>query len=48
MPLAHHWSSLCDEQVRVPMSHGVDSLNVAASAAIVLYQLSLNHQNRDV
>lgn len=30
----------CDRVVRIPMSHGVDSLNVAASAAVTLYALS--------
>ncbi|KQM83448.1 RNA methyltransferase [Agromyces sp. Leaf222] len=28
-----------DEVVRIPMAHGVDSLNVAAAAAVVLYAL---------
>ena len=30
----------CDRVVRIPMSHGVDSLNVAASAAVTLYALT--------
>ena len=29
----------CDYTVRIPMSHGVDSLNVAAESAIVFWQL---------
>ena len=32
----------CDELVRIPMADGSDSLNVAASAAIALYRLSLS------
>lgn len=32
---------LCDRVVRIPMSNGVDSLNVAASSAVTLYALSL-------
>ena len=31
--------ALCDETVRIPMSHGVDSLNVAAASAVAFYQL---------
>lgn len=30
---------LCDRVVRIPMSNGVDSLNVAASSAVALYAL---------
>ena len=29
----------CNYTVRIPMSHGVDSLNVAAAAAVAFYQL---------
>lgn len=29
----------CDYTVRIPMSHGVDSLNVAAASAVAFYQL---------
>ena len=29
-----------DRVVRIPMSHGVDSLNVAAAAAVTLYALT--------
>lgn len=37
----------CDYTVRIPMSHGVDSLNVAAASAVAFYQLGLLHdQNR--
>lgn len=27
----------CDYTVRIPMAHGVDSLNVAAASAVVFY-----------
>lgn len=29
----------CDELIRIPMSEGMDSLNVAASAAVVLWEM---------
>lgn len=31
----------CDYTVRIPMSHGVDSLNVAAASAVAFWQLGL-------
>lgn len=31
----------CDYTVRIPMTHGVDSLNVAAASAVAFYQLGL-------
>ncbi len=31
----------CDYTVMIPMTHGVDSLNVAAAAAVAFYQLAL-------
>ena len=31
----------CDYTVRIPMSHGVDSLNVAAAGAVIFWQLRL-------
>ena len=31
----------CDYTVMIPMSHGVDSLNVAAASAVAFYQLGL-------
>lgn len=34
----------CDYTVRIPMSHGVDSLNVAAASAVAFYQLGLLHR----
>lgn len=32
----------CDYTVRIPMSHGVDSLNVAAASAVAFWQLGLH------
>ena len=34
----------CDYTVMIPMTHGVDSLNVAAAAAVAFYQLGLQCQ----
>lgn len=31
----------CDYTVKIPMTHGVDSLNVAAASAVAFYQLAL-------
>ena len=31
----------CDFTVRIPMSHGVDSLNVAAASAVAFWQLRI-------
>lgn len=36
----------CDYTVRIPMSHGVDSLNVAAASAVAFYQLGLLHDRK--
>lgn len=36
----------CDFTVKIPMYHGVDSLNVAAASAVAFYQLG-NRQNGD-
>lgn len=33
----------CDYTVRIPMSHGVDSLNVAAASAVAFWQLGKHH-----
>lgn len=35
--LGESWTSLCDKQVTIPMSRGVDSLNVAVTAGIMLF-----------
>ena len=37
----------CDYTVRIPMSHGVDSLNVAAASAVAFYQLALSDRKED-
>ena len=34
----------CDYTVTVPMTNGVDSLNVAAASAVAFYQLALLRQ----
>lgn len=39
--LADGTITACDYTVRIPMSHGVDSLNVAAASAVAFYQLAL-------
>lgn len=33
----------CDHTVKIPMSHGVDSLNVAAASAVAFWQLGRNN-----
>lgn len=38
--LSHTALEACDSVVTIPMKHGVDSLNVAAASAVVLYALS--------
>ena len=37
--LARETIADCDYTVRIPMSHGVDSLNVAAASAVAFWQL---------
>lgn len=37
--LSQHTIAACDYTVRIPMSHGVDSLNVAAASAVAFWQL---------
>ena len=39
--LAARTIAVCDYTVRIPMTHGVDSLNVAAASAVAFYQLAL-------
>lgn len=39
--LAETTIAQCDYTVKIPMSHGVDSLNVAAASAVAFYQLGL-------
>lgn len=40
--LASSTIAACDYTVRIPMSHGVDSLNVAAASAVAFFQLGNN------
>lgn len=37
--LAEDTIASCDYTVRIPMAHGVDSLNVAAASAVAFWQL---------
>ena len=37
--LSHTTIASCDHAVKIPMSHGVDSLNVAAASAVAFWQL---------
>ena len=46
--LANDTIADCDYTVRIPMSHGVDSLNVAAASAVAFYQLgTLCHKTEE-
>ena len=36
----------CDHTVMIPMTHGVDSLNVAAASAVAFYQLGLQCRDK--
>lgn len=38
--LAEDTIETCDYTVRIPMSHGVDSLNVAAASAVAFYAIN--------
>ena len=42
--LAAETIAACDYTVKIPMSHGVDSLNVAAASAVAFYALCLQRQ----
>ena len=42
--LAASTIAACDYTVRIPMSHGVDSLNVAAASAVAFYALCLGKE----
>ena len=37
--LANGTIAACDHTVRIPMAHGVDSLNVAAASAVAFWEL---------
>ena len=39
--LADHTIAECDYTVKIPMTHGVDSLNVAAASAVAFWQLGM-------
>ena len=41
--LAAETIAACDWTVRIPMSHGVDSLNVAAASAVAFWALRVHH-----
>ena len=41
--LADHTIADCDYTVKIPMTHGVDSLNVAAASAVAFWQLGKKH-----
>lgn len=43
--LSHETIEQTDYVVRIPMSHGVDSLNVAAASAVAFWQLRTMHDN---
>ncbi|MEX2580425.1 MAG: RNA methyltransferase [Verrucomicrobiales bacterium] len=45
--LAPEVGDLCDEKIGIPMSGTIDSLNVAASAAVVMYELFVRAAGRD-
>ena len=46
--LASSTIAACDYTVRIPMTHGVDSLNVAAASAVAFYQLCLLSRGSDL
>jgi len=37
--LSDHTIAACDYTVKIPMAHGVDSLNVAAASAVAFWEL---------
>ena len=37
--LSKHTIAACDYTVKIPMAHGVDSLNVAAASAVAFWEL---------
>ncbi|MBR2005109.1 MAG: hypothetical protein IJ991_13140 [Thermoguttaceae bacterium] len=37
--LSHRTIAQCDYTVKIPMAHGVDSLNVAAASAVAFWEL---------
>ncbi|MGI6591179.1 MAG: TrmH family RNA methyltransferase [Eggerthellaceae bacterium] len=43
--LSHQTIAACDYTVRIPMEHGVDSLNVAAASAVAFWELRVTHRS---
>ncbi len=46
--LAADTIAACDETVRIPMFHGVDSLNVAAASAVAFWQLACSEETGEI
>ena len=44
--LKHSTVKACDHIVKIPMAHGVDSLNVAAAGAVAFWQLGIKGDSR--
>ena len=44
--LAQDTIAACDDTVCIPMSHGVDSLNVAAAGAVAFWQLGRRKEEK--
>jgi 23S rRNA (guanosine2251-2'-O)-methyltransferase len=42
--LSHHISKLCDWKVEIPLKGKVQSLNVSAAGAILMYELARRNQ----
>jgi len=45
--LASETIALCDYTVRIPMAHGLDSLNVAAAGAVAFWELRAREGGTD-
>lgn len=43
--LSQNTIAQCDYTVKIPMDHGVDSLNVAAASAVAFWELRVNHRD---
>lgn len=46
--LASHTIASCDYTAKIPMTGGVDSLNVAAASAVAFWQLGMSEKERNV
>lgn len=46
--LASHTIASCDYTAKIPMTGGVDSLNVAAASAVAFWQLGMSGKERNV